>query len=412
MLKALEIKELTLKKERFFVVLLAAIQFSHIVDFVVLMPLGPTLMRDLNINPLQFGSLVSSYNISAAVTGLAYGLIADRFGRKFMMEINFVGFILGTILCGLADSYESLLIARIIAGGFGGTLTAVTLAMVTDLIPFQRRGKAMGTVMSAFSVASVVGVPIGLVIAEKFSWHFTFYFIAIFSLFVLIVSSLSFPKLNEHVQITSALDNLKRVLKLLFKKDYIKAYSLIFLNVFSLFTLIPYLSPYAVKNIGIMETDLKYMYLVGGFFTIITARFIGKATDRFGAVKILCTLALVSTIPLYLYSHAGIMNLIPFIAMSTFFMTMVSGRMIPLMTMTSEISEPQDRGTYMGLLNSVRSFGSAVATLFAGVFIYEATDGKLVGFDTVGYYSIGFSILVIFGAIHVNSILQRRRHEQ
>jgi DHA1 family inner membrane transport protein len=391
---------------------LAAIQFSHIVDFVVLMPLGPTLMRDFGITPLEFGSLVSSYNISAAITGLAYGLIADRFGRKVMLQANFVGFIIGTVSCGLAQTYETLLFARIAAGGFGGTLTAVVLAMVTDLIPFQRRGRAMGAVMSAFSVASVLGVPIGLVIAEKFSWSYTFYFIAIFSCIILLVSSLSFPKLNEHVQITSALDNLKRVWGLLFKLDYLKAYSLIFLNVFSLFTLIPYLSPYAVKNIGILETELKYMYLVGGFFTVITARIIGKATDKFGALKVLSTLALISTVPISLYSNAKEMDLIPFIAMSTFFMTMVSGRMIPLMTMTSEIAETKDRGTYMGLLNSVRSFGSAVATLFAGFFIVEASDGKLSGFNNVGYFSIGFSIIVIFGAIHVNSILLRKQSEK
>jgi len=369
-------------------------------------------MRDFNITPLQFGSLVSSYNISAAITGLAYGLIADRFGRKFMMQINFIGFIIGTVFCGISDTYETLLFARVIAGGFGGTLTAVVLAMITDLIPFQRRGKAMGAVMSAFSIASVLGVPLGLVIAERFSWSYTFYFIATFSSIVLVVSSISFPKLNEHVQITSALDNLKRVWGLLFKLDYLKAYTLVFLNVFSLFTLIPYLSPYAVKNIGILETELKYMYFVGGFFTVITARIIGKATDKLGAVKMLSSLALISTLPIALYSNATKMNLIPFIAMSTFFMTMVSGRMIPLMTMTSEIALAKDRGTYMGLLNSVRSLGSALATLFAGVFIVQTADGKLSGFNTVGYFSVGFSILVIFGAIHVNSILQRKQNEQ
>jgi predicted MFS family arabinose efflux permease len=154
------------------------------------------------------------------------------------------------------------------------------------------------------------------------------------------------------------------------------------------------------------------MYFVGGFFTVITARIIGKATDKFGAVKMLSSLALISTIPIALYSNATKMDLIPFIAMSTLFMTMVSGRMIPLMTMTSEIALPKDRGTYMGLLNSVRSLGSALATLFAGVFIVQTADGKLSGFNTVGYFSVGFSILVIFGAIHVNSILQRKQNEQ
>jgi len=169
------------------------------------MPLGPMLMRKLSIDPLQFGSLVSSYNISAAIAGVVYGLFADRFDRKKMLILNFVGFIIGTIFCGLSTNYESLLAARIIAGAFGGTLTSVVMAMVTDLIPFQRRGQAMGTVMSSFSIASVIGVPLGLLIAERFDWHYTFYFIALFGVFSLVLSSFIFPSLSSHIQPTNAL---------------------------------------------------------------------------------------------------------------------------------------------------------------------------------------------------------------
>lgn len=376
------------------------------------MPLGPILMRNLNIVPLQFGSLVSSYNISAAVAGLIYGIIADKFDRKRMLIINFIGFIAGTVFCGLSKDYETLLIARIVAGAFGGTLTSVVLAMVTDLIPFQRRGQAMGTVMSAFSIASIIGVPIGLVIAEKFDWHFTFYFIALFGTFVLIISSFIFPKINSHIQISSPLENIKRLVTILTKKDYFKSYSLIFFNVFTLFMIIPYLSPYAVKNIGIAETDLKYMYLIGGIFTVIAARIVGKLTDKIGAFKTMTGLIIISVFPIYLYTHAGVMPLVLFIAMSSFFMSIVSGRMIPLMTMLSEISNPEDRGTFMGLLNAIRGLGSALSTLFAGYFIIETAEGKLSGFDTVGYISIGLSIILIYGCHHIFQILLRIKSER
>ena len=411
MLRDLEIN-ISLKKENFLVFLLAGIQFSHIVDFVVLMPLGPVLMRTLSISPLQFGTLVSSYNISAAVTGLLYGIIADKYDRKFMLQISFVGFIIGTIACGLAKNYESLIIARIIAGGFGGTLTAVVLAMVSDIVPFQRRGNAMGIVMSSFSIASVLGVPIGLYIAEKFNWHFTFFFIAAFSSVILIVSSISFPKITKHIKEINPKESLTRLFSLLFKKDYLKSYGLVFFNVFSIFTLIPYLSPFSVKNLGIAETDLKYMYFVGGCFTVVTSRLIGLLTDRFGAFKVMMGLIFTSTIPIYLFTTSTKVSFVFFIAISTFFMTMISGRMIPLMTMVSDIADSDDRGTFMGLLNSIRSLGSALATVFAGFFIVETSSGKLAGFDMMGYFSIGVGLALTFGCSHIYKILLRVQSER
>jgi multidrug resistance protein len=376
------------------------------------MPLGPVLMRTLSITPLQFGTLVSSYNISAAVTGILYGVVADKYDRKLMLQINFVGFILGTVACGAAQDFETLVIARIIAGGFGGTLTSVVMAMVTDLIPFERRGKALSVVMSAFSVASILGVPIGLLIAESFDWHYTFYFIAIFSTLVLILSSYTFPRLDQHVKKSEIKENIKRLLGILFKIDYLKCYLLTFCNVFSIFCIIPYLSPYAVKNIGILETDLKYMYFVGGVCTVISAILIGRLTDKIGAFKVMMTLIILSFFPMYLYSHAGPMPFIQFLVIASLFMMVVSGRMIPLMTMISDIVDSEDRGTFMGLLNAIRSMGTALATVFAGFLIVENSDGSLSGFDHIGLFSIGFSFMIIFFFRHIYKLLLRVQRER
>lgn len=400
-----------LKLERLFVVILASIQFSHIVDFVVLMPLGPMFMREFSIGPMQFGALVSSYNISAALTGFCYGLIADRFGRKSMLVVNFIGFILGTLMCSFANTYEFLITARIIAGAFGGTLTAVVYAMVTDLIPFQRRGKAMSAIMSSFSIASVLGVPLGLWIAETYNWRSTFIFIVLISIVSLILSIIVFPKLNEHIHKSSPIEVFKRLFTLLFKWDYLKSYGIIFANAFALFSIIPYLSPYAVKNIGILETDLKYMYLVGGFFTVISARITGKFTDHKNPLIVFSTVALISTIPMYLYTNSQELSLAVFITMSTFFMVFVSARAIPLMTLVSEIPNAKDRGTFMGLINSVRSLGSAVATLYAGVFITENAN-KLQNFEYVGYSSILVTIIMIPMLKHIYNLMMELKNER
>lgn len=400
-----------LKQEKLFVIILASIQFSHIVDFVVLMPLGPILMREFSISPMQFGGLVSSYNISAAISGFLYGLIADRFGRKIILIFNFIGFIIGTLICSYADSYEFLLTARIIAGAFGGTLTAVVFAMVTDLIPFQRRGRAMSAIMSAFSVASVIGVPLGLLIAETYSWRSTFIFIVLISVISLTLSVMIFPKLNEHTHKSSPIEVLKRLFSLLFKWDYLKSYGVIFANAFALFSIIPYLSPFAVKNIGIQETDLKYMYFVAGIFTVITARIIGKLTDHKNPFIIFSVIALTSLIPIYLYTSSGPLSLTMFITISTFFMVFVSGHGIPLMTLVSEIPDNRDRGTFMGLINSVRALGSAMATLYAGFIITENAN-KLQNFEFVGYSSILITILLLPMLKHIYNLMLERKNER
>jgi len=402
----------SLSRERLYIAILAAIQFAHIVDFVVLMPLGPTLMEYFNINPKEFATLVSSYSFSAAIFGILYGVIADRFGRKQLLVICFIGFIAGTLMCGLTNDFQVLLCARIIAGCFGGVLNGIVFAIVTDLIPFQRRGKAMGIIMSAFSIASILGVPIGLAIADNYGWQKTFWFIALFSLPILAASCFVFPKLDEHIHKVSYKNEFKRFFLLLKNMNYFKSYILILIIGTSTFMLIPFLSPYGVKNVGIKITDLKYIYLVGGFFTVISSRIIGGLTDRYGAHKVFTILAILSFIPIYMYTNAAPMSLFYYLALSSVFMVLVSGRFIPAMTMVSEVALDRERGTFMGLLNSIRAWASALATLLAGAIIQENVDGKLENFDMVGYLSIAVTICALFFAGVINQIVKKKRNEE
>lgn len=384
------------KTENKYVFILAAIQFAHIVDFVVLMPLGPTLMLDFDINPAQFGSLVSSYNFSAGAAGLLFSTIADRFDRKKLLNLSMVGFVIGTVLCGIAPSFTLLLLSRILTGVFGGILNILVFALVTDLVPFERRGRAMGTVMASFSIASVLGIPIGLAIADISSWHWTFFFIATMGAVIGVVGFKSLPRQQVTAEKRRPLEVLKRFWELLKKPEYLRAYGLILMIAMSMFLLIPYLSPYAVNNMGIESNQLKYMYFVAGLCTVMTARWIGKLTDQHGSLKIFSILALMSTVPVWFYTHSGDIGFVPYLILSALFMTIVSGRMIPVMTMVSEVPEITERGTFMGLLNSIRSFGTASATLIAGFLISESVSGEMVGFDRVGYITIVMTILSVF----------------
>lgn len=369
------------------------VQFIHLVDFVIMMPLGPRFMSDFQISPTQFASLVSSYNFSAGISAILLGTFADKFDRKKLLVLMSLGLGAGTILCGFSTSFATLLTARITAGAFGGMVGALILAIIADLIPYERRGKAMGVLMTAFSVASVVGLPLGLLIADTYGWKTCFFII---SAIIFLISAIvwgTFPNLIPHSEGLGGFKAIKRYYNFIFVKGYGLSFVFIFSVSMSMFMVIPFLAPYAVKNMGIGVEQIKYMYLSGGLCTILTARLIGSLTDRWGALKSYVLVALVSIAPILLYTNAGPMPLTPYLLIGSFFMIMVSGRMIPCMTLISAVPNSEERGGYMGVVNSLRSFGSATSTFLGGFIITEAADGKLEGFSNAGVMAILITLI-------------------
>jgi predicted MFS family arabinose efflux permease len=387
-----------LKKERIYVFLLAAIQFSHILDFVIMMPLGPSLMSELQISPAQFGALVSSYNFSAGIAAVLLSTVADRFERKRTAMVMLIAFILATYFCGFSRNYAELLTARIITGAIGGLLNSIVFAMVTDLVPFERRGRAMGSLMSSFSVASVLGIPLGLSIADWLGWQWTFHFIATATVLVATVCQIILPIIPVDGGGRSIREVLKEFGLTLLHRNYLNAHAFMFAVAFSMFLLIPFLAPFAVKNMGQLTTDLKFMYLVSGIVTIFTARFFGFLTDKWGAPKTFLVLGFASCVPIFLFSQASVVSFTIYLVISALFMSLISGRMIPVMTLLSAVPAQRDRGSFMGVLNSMRSLGSAFATLVAGLLIIEAPSGQLVGFDYTAYISIALLVITVFWA--------------
>jgi len=388
-------RQIDSSKESIYVLLLAAIQFAHMVDFVVMMPLGPTLMKDFNITPAQFSTLVSSYNFSAAIMGVFLGAFADRYDRRNLLNLSLFGFAMGTLFCSWANTFNLLLLGRIIAGSCGGMVSALVYSILTDLVPYERRGRAMGIVMSSFSVASVVGVPLGLAIADYSSWHFSFVFIGVFSLVILLLSYLYIPILLKPRQ-NEKENFLVMYWNVLSRREYFYSFALMSFASGSMFLLIPFLSPYAVQNMKIDQEMIKYAYLIGGGFTIISAQLIGKATDRMSAFKLYITLLLLSFIPVWIFTNSGETSPVVYFTLSSFFMMLVSGRMIPCMTFISKVPREEDRGGFMSVLNSVRSFGAATMTLFAGAIIGQDSAGELTHFDQAGYLAIAMGLATVY----------------
>ncbi len=397
-----ELKD-TLRKERYYVLILAAIQVVHIMDFVIMMPLGPRFMRVFQISPVEFSTLVSAYTFSAGIVGFLGALYADHFDRKTFLLFNFTGFIVGTYLCGISTNFTTLLIARIVAGAFGGILNACVLSLVADLIPFERRGSAMGVVMSAFSVSSVVGIPIGLYIANIFDWHWSFYFICILGVIFWIMSYFILPHVHARVEKKSFKDNLNNFKHILVQKDYLMSFLLTSTLGFGIFMVIPFISPYMVRNVGLLESELPFIYLFGGMCTIITARIVGKLCDKVGSFKVFRTVAIISVLPIYFMTNLPPVPLWLALISTTTFTMFGSSRFIPAMTLVSAVVKPQDRGTFMSLENSARQLSSGAASQLAGLIIGATAAGTLTNYNVVGYICITATLFAIWFAYRIKT---------
>ena len=251
-------------------------------------------------------------------------------------------------MTGLSSSGKELFISRLLTGLFGGMLNPLVFALVADLVPFERRGKAMGWIMSGFSLASVFGVPLGLWLNDEFGLRAPFIVIGVISIFVAILCRLYIPTVNKSPQ-TLNLKNLLFEMGEFFKnRRYQQSFIIIFILSGSMFLLIPLLSPFAVSNMGILQEELKFMYLVGGVFTIFTARLFGVMTDKFGAKKVFYGICLLSFFPIVLFTTSGKISFYTYIIIGSFFMSFVSGRMIPAMTFVSNVPTSDDRNRFMG----------------------------------------------------------------
>lgn len=392
-----------LKRERIYIIILAAIQIAHILDFVIMMPLGPQFMRVFSISPAQFSTLVSAYTFSAGIVGFFGALYADHFDRKKFLIFNFTGFIIGTFMCAIAGGFHSLLIARIIAGAFGGILNACVLSLVADLIPFARRGKAMGVVMSSFSIASVMGIPVGLWVANKFHWHAAFYLICILSLIFWIGSFIFLPSVKVDGPKLGFVDNLKKFKVIIKNFDYLQCFTLTSVLGFGVFMTIPFIAPYMVKNVGLLESELPLIYLFGGAFTIISARLIGRLSDTQGSYRVFKILAIISCFPLIALTNLPQVPLWAALLVSTLFTMIGSGRFIPAMTLISAVSRPGDRGTFMSLENATRQFATGIASQLAGLIIGTTSAGLLTNFPIVGIVGVVTTILGIYIAFKIKT---------
>jgi predicted MFS family arabinose efflux permease len=373
---------------------LAALQFTHNLDYMIMMPLLPQFEREMSISPQQFGFLVSAYAFSAGVSGLLAALVIDRFDRKRALLVLYAGFTLGTLLCALAPGYICLLLARTVAGAFGGVVAATTLAIIGDLFSDSRRGRAMGVVMSAFSVALIAGVPAGLYLANGWGWRSIFGVLGLVSALVWLLILRVLPPLRGHlVHVREETDRLWAALSY---PTHVRAYVLMIALVFSTLMIVPYLADYLVCNAGRTERELPWVYLLGGVSTLATLPWVGRISDRFRKRTVFQIIAVAAIVPVLAVTHLPPVSLGVALLWSTLFMVITASRMVPAMALITASALPRYRGSFLTINSSVQQLAAALAALVGGTLLGKAEGGSLTGFQNVGYLA---SLAMVLSAV-------------
>lgn len=385
-----------LKKEQIILLILACINFTHITDFMIMMPLGPQLIRIMHISPLQFSYLVSAYTFSAGISGFAAAFFVDKYDRKSVLLLGYIGFIIGTFACAFSPSYHLLLASRILAGTFGGLIGAQVQSIVADTFPFERRGKAMGTLMAAFSVASVVGVPLGLYFATVYNWQFPFMIVGGLGVLIIPLVFTFIPNMVGHIQQNDTKPNPFSVLTNILKdNNQLRALLLTCTLMFAHFIIVPLLSPFMVANVGFTEHQLTYIYLVGGTLTIFSAPLVGRLADKFGKYKVLSVFSFLAIFPLFFLTHIGQVPLYVALSITAGFFVFSGGRMIPSMALVSSVVKPQHRGSFMSINSSLQQITTGMAAFIAGTIVIKSDAGPLIHYNWIGYIAICSTIACI-----------------
>ncbi len=395
----------------FVVAILSLLQFTVILDFMVLSPLGAILMDELHVTTSQFGLVVSAYAFSAGGAGLLTAGFADKFDRKKLLMFFYTGFIIGTILCAMAPSYQLLLWARIITGIFGGVIGSISFAIITDLFAMELRGRVMGFVQMSFAASQVLGIPIGLELANRFGWHAPFWMIAFAGAIMGIVMWLKLKPVDAHLHLKVENNAVQHLFATLTRRDYAKAFFATTLLATGGFMLMPFGSAYSIHNLGIIMDQLPWIYFITGASAIILGPFIGKLSDRIGKFTIFLIGSVLTFFMVAIYTQLGITPLWELIVLNVVLFAGLTARMISSSALLTAVPDAKDRGAFMSINASTQQISGGIASIIAGFIVVQTTSGKLERYDTLGYVVMASMVLATVMLYYLNKRIVKKANE-
>src|SRR6478609_6961096 len=398
--------------EIFIIAILSALQFTLVLDFMVLSPLGAILMPALKITPAQFGWVVSAYAFSAGASGLLAAGFADKFDRKKLLLFFYGGFIIGTFLCGIAQTYQFLLAARIVTGIFGGVIGSISFAIITDLFKMEVRGRVMGFVQMAFAASQILGLPLGLYLANLWGWHSPFLLIVGISIAVGVAIIVYLKPIDAHLLIQKKQNAFQHLVKIFAKPDYLKAFAATTLLATGGFMLMPFGSTFSINNLGITMEQLPMIYLITGIFAMITGPLVGKFSDKIGKYTMFIIGSVISGVMVTIYCNLGITPIWLVIIINVIMFAGITGRIVSASALMTAIPDPHERGAFMGVNSSIQQIAGGVAAAIAGMIVIQTESGKLENYPLLGYVVVGAMIVTVIMMYSINKyVLNKLKHK-
>ena len=399
--------------QQFVIFILAITQFSVILDFMIMSPLGDMLMKKMDLTTAQFGFAVSSYAFSAGISGILSAGFADRFDRKKFLVFFYTGFILGTIFCGLANTYPLLIAARIITGIFGGVIGSISMAIITDIFDIHHRGRVMGFIQMGFGASQVLGLPIGLFLANSWGWQAPFLMIAAMAVVIVVLIVLRLQPVTTHLALQQEKSALTHLWHTILKRDYRIGFLATALLSLGGFMMMPFGSAFAINNLHIPQDHLPVLFMVSGTSSLFIMPLVGKLSDKFDKFKMFAVASLWMIIMVVVYTNLSVTPLWLVIVLNVLMMMGIMTRMIPSSALTTAIPVMQDRGAFMSINASLQQIAGGIAAAFAGIVVVQKTKtSPIEHYNTLGYIICGLTVVGIYTVYRVSTIIKQRVHEK
>lgn len=394
--------------QKIVIALLALTQFTVVLDFMVMSPLGDLLMKSMTITPTQFGLVVSSYAFSAGVSGLLTAGFADRYDRKTLLLFFYIGFIVGTLFCGLATTYEAIIAARIITGLFGGVIGSISMAIITDIFTLQQRGRVMGVVQMGFGASQVLGIPISLYLANIWGWKSPFIMIVGLSTILALVIMQAMKPVTKHLELQSDRNAISHLWHTVAKRHYRIGFLATALLSIGGFMMMPFGSVYAINNLKVTPHQLPLIFMVSGIGSLIIMPMIGRLSDKVDKFKLFTVASVWMVIMILIYTNLPPIPLWMIIILNVMMMMGIMSRMIPATTLTTAIPVMQDRGAFMSINASLQQIAGGLASFGAGMIVYQKDNfSPLEHYNTLGIVASAISILCIYMIYRVSQLAKK-----
>lgn len=399
--------------QKFVIFILSVTQFSVILDFMVMSPLGDMLMKSMELKPSQFGLAVSAYAISAGVSGLLTAGFADRYDRKKLLLFFYAGFIVGTLLCGAANTYWLLLAARVITGLFGGVIGSISMAIITDLFDIHHRGRVMGFAQMGLGASQVLGIPVSLYIANHWGWQSPFLMVAGLSLFVFILIFLKMQPVRKHLDLQQDKTAFMHLWHTVAKRNYRIGFLAMALLSIGGFMMMPFGTAFAVNNLGISNAQLPTLFMVSGIGSLIVMPLLGRLSDKVDKFTLFTIACVWMMVVVVLYTNLAITPLWQVMAFNIMMIVGIMGRMIPAGALMTAMPEMRDRGAFMSVSSSLQQMAGGIAAAVGGLIVVQQDKSSpLEHYDTLGYIMVVLSIITIIMVYRISKIVKKKAHEE